>query len=72
MCVPGEERTADHEVQVMETRKMVLGPEHLETLTSMTNLAFTFWRWKGYSLQLMFTDILIGIANCSISDSTKE
>jgi len=33
------------EVQVMETRKRVLGEEHPDTLTSMANLAFT---WKGY------------------------
>lgn len=32
------------EVQVMETRKQVLGPEHPDTLTSMTNLAYT---WKS-------------------------
>ncbi|PYH50180.1 purine and uridine phosphorylase [Aspergillus niger CBS 101883] len=32
------------EVQVMELRKRVLGPEHPDTLTSMSNLAFT---WKG-------------------------
>jgi Tetratricopeptide repeat len=30
-------------VQVMETRRRVLGPEHPDTLTSMNNLAFT---WK--------------------------
>ena len=29
-------------VQVMETRKRVLGEEHPDTLTSMNNLAFTF------------------------------
>jgi hypothetical protein len=29
------------EVQVMETRKRVLGAEHPDTLTSMGNLAFT-------------------------------
>ncbi|KAF1967093.1 kinesin light chain [Bimuria novae-zelandiae CBS 107.79] len=36
-------------VQVMETRKRVLGEEHSDTLTSMANLASTFWnqgRWK--------------------------
>ncbi|KAL4751018.1 hypothetical protein BDW72DRAFT_193288 [Aspergillus terricola var. indicus] len=36
-------------VQVMETRKQVLGPEHPDTLTSMANLASTYWnqgRWK--------------------------
>ncbi|ORY18336.1 hypothetical protein BCR34DRAFT_670856 [Clohesyomyces aquaticus] len=36
-------------VQVMQTRKRVLGEEHLDTLTSMANLASTFWnqgRWK--------------------------
>jgi tetratricopeptide (TPR) repeat protein len=36
-------------VQVMETRKRVLGEEHPDTLTSMANLASTFWnqgRWK--------------------------
>ena len=36
-------------VQVRETRKRVLGEEHPDTLTSMANLASTFWnqgRWK--------------------------
>ncbi|EAQ87916.1 hypothetical protein CHGG_04535 [Chaetomium globosum CBS 148.51] len=32
------------EVQVMETRKRMLGEEHPDTLASMNNLAFT---WKG-------------------------
>ena len=34
---------------MIETRKRVLGVEHLETLTSIANLASTFWnhgRWK--------------------------
>jgi hypothetical protein len=34
------------EVQVMETRKRVLGAEHPDTLTSMNNLAFT-WKRHG-------------------------
>ena len=37
------------DVQVMETRKRVLGREHPDTLTSMEELAWTFWnqeRWK--------------------------
>jgi putative hemolysin len=37
------------EVQVMETRKRVLGEEHPDTLAIMANLASTFWnqgRWK--------------------------
>jgi hypothetical protein len=37
------------EVQVMETRKRVLGQEHPDTLTSMANLASTYrnqGRWK--------------------------
>jgi hypothetical protein len=37
------------EVQVMETRKRVLGDEHLHTLSSMANLAATYriqGRWK--------------------------
>jgi tetratricopeptide (TPR) repeat protein len=36
-------------VQVMETRKRVLGEEHLDTLTSISNLALTYanqGRWK--------------------------
>jgi Tetratricopeptide repeat len=36
-------------VQVIETRKRVLRAEHPDTLTSMANLASTFWnqgRWK--------------------------
>jgi len=31
------------EVQVIETRKRVLGEEHPDTLTSIGNLASTFW-----------------------------
>jgi hypothetical protein len=31
------------DVQVMETRSIVLGPEHPDTLTGMANLASTFW-----------------------------
>ncbi|KAF2177993.1 hypothetical protein K469DRAFT_601143 [Zopfia rhizophila CBS 207.26] len=34
------------EVQVMETRKMKLGADHPDTLSSMNNLAFT-WKEKG-------------------------
>ncbi|KAF1813825.1 hypothetical protein P152DRAFT_394012, partial [Eremomyces bilateralis CBS 781.70] len=37
------------EVQVMEASKRVLGAEHPHTLTSMNNLASTYWnqgRWK--------------------------
>jgi hypothetical protein len=33
-------------VQVMETRKTVLGAEHPDTLTSMANLAYT-WESQG-------------------------
>jgi hypothetical protein len=36
-------------VLVIKTRKRVLGEEHLDTLTSIANLASTFWnqgRWK--------------------------
>jgi Tetratricopeptide repeat len=35
-------------MQVMEARKTVLGPEHPDTLISISNLAFTYWnqgRW---------------------------
>ena len=37
-------------MQVMETRKRVLGDEHPDTLTSMANLAATYrnqGRWNG-------------------------
>ncbi|KAL2859137.1 purine and uridine phosphorylase [Aspergillus lucknowensis] len=37
------------EVQVMETRKQVLGPEHPDTLLTINQLASTYWnqgRWK--------------------------
>ena len=36
-------------MRVMETRVRVLGEEHPDTLSSMANLAATFWnqgRWK--------------------------
>ncbi|KAN0070150.1 hypothetical protein V8E54_011731 [Elaphomyces granulatus] len=36
-------------VQVMETRKRVLGPEHPDTLTSMGNLARTYWKQGQWS-----------------------
>jgi tetratricopeptide (TPR) repeat protein len=37
------------EVQVIETRKRMLGQKHPDTLTSMANLALMYWnqgRWK--------------------------
>jgi hypothetical protein len=42
-------------VQVMETRKRVLGDEHPDTLTSMNNLAFTMIGQgrKGDAIKLM-------------------
>jgi hypothetical protein len=36
------------ELEVMESRKKKLGPEHPDTLTSMANLAFT-WKSQGRS-----------------------
>ncbi|KAF2201277.1 hypothetical protein GQ43DRAFT_371863, partial [Delitschia confertaspora ATCC 74209] len=48
----GEGRWKDAEelfMQVMETRKRMLGEEHPDMLTSMTNQVSTFWnqgRWK--------------------------
>ena len=63
----------------METRKRVLGVEHPSTLTSIANLASTYWnqdRWKeaeGLEVQVMETrkrvlgiehpDTLTSIAN---------
>ncbi|KAJ5610368.1 hypothetical protein N7510_007087 [Penicillium lagena] len=38
------------EVQVMETRKTKLSVDHLDTLTSMANLAFT-WKSSGHNTQ---------------------
>jgi tetratricopeptide (TPR) repeat protein len=52
MCVYRDGRYDEAEkafTQVMENRKRVLGAEHPDTLTSMANLASTFWnqgRWK--------------------------
>ena len=42
-------------MQVMETRKRVLGLEHPDTLTSMNNLAWKFWSLdlKKEAIQLM-------------------
>jgi hypothetical protein len=40
------------EVQVMETRKRVLGQEHPDTLTGMCNLAFT-WKFQGRNVELL-------------------
>ncbi|KAJ5911034.1 uncharacterized protein N7473_000337, partial [Penicillium subrubescens] len=39
----------EYEKRVMETRKMKLGADHPDTLTSMNNLASTYmaqWRWE--------------------------
>ncbi|KAF2834982.1 hypothetical protein M501DRAFT_943158, partial [Patellaria atrata CBS 101060] len=47
------------EVQVMETRKRVLGEEHPNTLTSMNNLAFTF------KLQGRKDDAILLMRQCS-------
>lgn len=33
-------------MQVMETRKKIMGPEHPSTLTSMHNLAYP-WKYQG-------------------------
>jgi hypothetical protein len=49
-------------VQVIETRKRVLGVEHPSTLTSMNNLAFI---WKGLgrdkeALELMEECVVLG------------
>jgi tetratricopeptide (TPR) repeat protein len=52
MCLYHDGRWNEAEVsfaRVMETRKKVLGAEHPHTLTSMANLASTYWnqgRWK--------------------------
>lgn len=49
------------QVQVMETRKKVLGEEHPDTLTSMHNLALTYQkqgrRKEAEELQVQVTDI---------------
>ena len=51
MCLYSDGRYNEAEtpiLQVMETRRRVLGPEHPDTLTSMANLASTYWnqgRW---------------------------
>jgi hypothetical protein len=42
-------KAGELEIQVMETRRRVLGAEHPDTLASMGNLATTLWkqgRWK--------------------------
>jgi hypothetical protein len=52
-------------LQVMETRKRVLGEEHPGTLNSMANLASTFWnqgRWKEaeeLEVQIMETSLRV-------------
>ena len=52
MCLYVDVRFIEAEAlftEVMETRKRVLGAEHPDTLTSMNNLASTYWsqgRWK--------------------------
>ncbi|KAI9771206.1 MAG: hypothetical protein M1839_002865 [Geoglossum umbratile] len=64
MCLYSDGRYDEAEksfFQVMETRKRELGTEHPSVLTSMANLASTFWnqgRWKeaeGLEMQVMET-----------------
>jgi len=43
MCEHLERMHEELDVRVMETRVRVLGEEHPSTLTSMANLASTFW-----------------------------
>ncbi|KAI2919241.1 hypothetical protein CBS147320_8602 [Aspergillus niger] len=51
-CLSSDGRWKEAEelgVQVVKLRKQVLGPEHPDTLTSISNLASTYWnqgRWK--------------------------
>ena len=51
MCLYSDGRYNEAEtpiLRVMETRRRMLGPEHPDTLTSMSNLASTYWnqgRW---------------------------
>ncbi|KAF1975254.1 hypothetical protein BU23DRAFT_435962, partial [Bimuria novae-zelandiae CBS 107.79] len=52
------EEAEELEVQVMETRKRVLGEEHPDTLTSMNNLAFT------QQCQARYTEALALIERC--------
>jgi hypothetical protein len=43
-------------VQVVETRKTKLAADHPDTLTTMTNLASTYWkqdRWEEVEKQLV-------------------
>jgi len=63
-CLASDGRYKEAEkllVQVMETKKQMLGPEHSDTLTSMHNLASTYsnqGRWKEaeeLSMQVMET-----------------
>ena len=52
-------------VQVMETRKRALGQQHPDTLTSMANLASTYWnqgRWQEaeeLEVQVMETSLRV-------------
>jgi tetratricopeptide (TPR) repeat protein len=64
MCLYQEGRWSETErafIQVMETLKRVLGPEHPSTLTSMNNLASTYWnigRWdKAEELEVQVIEI---------------
>jgi Tetratricopeptide repeat len=49
-------------VQVMETRKRVLGEEHPDTLSSMNNLAFTMKEQhkRGEAFELMAECVRLG------------
>jgi hypothetical protein len=43
----------------METFKRVLGKEHLDTLTSMANLASTFWnQGRGKEAKELFVQVM--------------
>ena len=58
-------------MRVMETRKKVLGAEHPSTLTSMANLASTYWnqgRWK--EVEELELQVQVMEANLNILDQS--
>ena len=60
------------EVQVMETRKTVLGPEHPDTLTSMWNLSLTLKGLRRHDEALSMLQACVQLQNQRLGPSHPD
>lgn len=60
------------ELQVMETRRQILGAEHLETLTSMANLASTYQSQARYDEAETFHKTVLSLRQRILGDAHAD